>query len=151
MTTRNELSNEIPGFGGMFFDAAGNLVAYLTDIAQAEAARTVLARVLASPDFRGRQVGPLAAPRPAAEADIVLRQGRYSLLELQRWREQLRPTLGIPGAVSIGIDAPYNRLLIGIADATARAQVERALTRAAVPPDAVFVVDTPPARSRSDA
>lgn len=122
-----QLAREVPGFGGYYRDAAGNLNVVLTNpAAQGEAARAALAPVLESGRGRG----------------MIMRQGGYDFAQLQGWREQVDPVvLGIDGVVFTDVNEVTNRVEIGISDAAARAHVRGAVSGLSIPRAALALVD----------
>lgn len=120
-----QLSREIPGFGGYYRDAAGNLNVVLTNpAAQGERARGALAPVAG----RGR--------------GMIMRQGRYDFAQLQGWRQQVDPVvLGIEGVAFTDINEVTNRLEIGISDAAVRDRVRQTVSRLSIPQAALGLVE----------
>jgi hypothetical protein len=62
-------------------------------------------------------------------------------LELAAWRDELFEVLGVDGVVSLDLDEKRNRVVVDVADPTARVVVARMIRDASVPPDAVLVED----------
>jgi hypothetical protein len=122
-----QLAREIPGFGGYYRDAQGNLVVMLTNpAAQGQAARDALAPVVGA--GRGRS--------------MVMRQGQYDFAQLQGWREQVDAVvLGMAGVAFTDVNEVTNRVEIGIFDATGRDLVRQAVSRLTIPQAALALVD----------
>lgn len=128
-----QLAHDVPGFGGYFFDANGDLNVYLTDLKQEPAARAAVADVA-----RNRSHGPWAAP-----AKIVVRRGDFDFKQLSDWRARFAAA-GLTGVTMIDTDESRNRIAIGVADNAAMARVLSQLAAAGVPRDAAVVEIVPP-------
>lgn len=87
-------NDQIPGFGGFFYDEAGLPTVHLLDPANDGAARETFG------------------------VDIQVRQGAWELRQLAEWKSGLIPLLSLPGAVLLDIDEERNRLYIAL-DVTA--------------------------------
>ncbi|HEX6747253.1 MAG TPA: hypothetical protein VF092_08120 [Longimicrobium sp.] len=132
-----ELSRQVPGFGGYFFDSQGDLNVYLTDLRQEAAARSAVADVAAG--RAGSAVHPFT--RPAATR---IRQGEYDFVQLNAWRERLREAFSISGVQSLDADEAANRVRVGVTSAEAGARVRALAERAGVPAGALVVrVESP--------
>lgn len=133
---RHNLAKEVPGFGGYFYDRAGNMHVYLTDLKQSRRARAKL-----QPIMRARPSDYITEPdgRPR----IILHQGRYDFPQLAAWRDLLRQhIMGRPNIVTLGIDIRVNAISVGVfmseADVTER-YVRELLRSLPIPTDAVTV------------
>lgn len=127
-------ARRIPGLAGYHFGPDGDLVVSLTDPAQAEHARTVLAGVAA----RGR--GGRVHVRPA----------RYAYLQLRGWRDEWSGRILEVADVSfVDLDEAANQVVVGIAQPQARARVLELLRGAQVPVPAVGFSQAGLASSRS--
>lgn len=117
------MNQEIPGFGGLFYDREGFPTVYLTDPGDA--------RALA-------KLGP----------DVRVLRGDFEFAELRNWRHELRSSvLALPGVVSLDVDETTNRIRIGFDDqlaARSARQVARHLARLGVPGDAVVFESVEP-------
>lgn len=119
-------NDEIPGFGGFFYDEAGLPTVHLLDPENAGAARETFG------------------------ADVQVRQGAWEFRQLAEWKSGLIPLLSLPGAVLLDIDEELNRLRIAL-DATAedreanRERLERELIFSGVPREALVVDEIEPA------
>ncbi len=129
-----QIARDIPGFGGFFFDQAGNLVAYLKDRNQRDAAVRAL-----EPLLRTRPRGA-ARETFGTQPEVVIRDGQYDFLELAAWRDEaVLPVLEIPGANWMDLDEGRNRVAIGIESASVRERVEARLAQLGVPREAVII------------
>lgn len=107
----------IPGLGGYYFDDSGDLVVYVTDPAQAEAARAALAEV--SGRGRGR---------------ILIRPALYTFIQLAAWRDAWSDRiLDVRGVSFLDLDEAANRIVVGTAEAAARERVLGLLRESEIP------------------
>jgi hypothetical protein len=124
-----EIARSVPGFGGLAVDESGVLVAYLTDISQADAVRFVIE------PYRLNAV----ANGAVEDAVVVVRQARFEFLDLLYWRDLITvPVLSVPGVSMLDLAEQYNRLLVGTYDDHARIEVADLLRYAGIPEDAVL-------------
>ncbi|HET7322132.1 MAG TPA: hypothetical protein VFI96_06530, partial [Longimicrobiaceae bacterium] len=120
----------IPGFGGLSYGPDGELLVYLTDLAQSKAAEAALAQLADNSHAGGPKSGT-----------ITIRQGRYDFFQLQGWRDHLTdPLLNIPGVASLDLDEGENRLTVGLADPSAQALAQEKLREFGIPLEAVAFV-----------
>ncbi|MBC7790180.1 MAG: hypothetical protein H7Z74_09570 [Anaerolineae bacterium] len=138
----SRLAAQIGGFGGMYFDASGKLNVYVKSQPGASATRS--ADVVAALRTLG---GRAVQDRLRRTADVVMQEGRYDYVELQRWKGQLNTVFGARGVVFTDIDEAQNRLRIGITDDASEQEVVRALSGAGIPRDAVIIGRTSPMRN----
>lgn len=138
-----QIARDVPGFGGMFYDEAGNLHVYMTK-GQLQAAGTaeIKGKLGRSLRARGREV-------PAAHR-MVLREGEHDFVQLYRWHQELTPVVGLQGVVLTDIDERRNRLHVGVETGVSAAHVEQALQMAGVPLDAVEIELVEPIVPESD-
>lgn len=126
----NELARyaeQVPGFGGLFYDADGKPNVYLADLSRASQIR-------------------------ALGDDVRVLQGEYDFRQLLGWRAELRELLSRPDVVMIDVDERHNRVLVGfdleksahglVAEADLRGEIERR----GVPVEAVRVQAVEPIR-----
>jgi hypothetical protein len=122
------IEQEIPGFGGFFYDEQDRLNVFLKDTG-----------------------GPAAAAFREVDPGVVLRRGDYGFGELAAWRRELRQVLALPGVVSLDVDEATNRIRIGM-DSRARTKsldrdrLERELLFGEAPRQAVVVEEVEPIR-----
>lgn len=103
-----QMGKAIPGFGGMFYDAAGYPTVYLRD-PQAKAALGALKSL-------GR--------------DVRVLRGDYDFEQLVTWKRSLRSLLGQPGVVYLDADEASNRVVVGIdASFQAKSRVREGLDK----------------------
>lgn len=117
------MNQEIPGFGGLFYDAAGFATVYLTDPSDT--------RALA-------ELGP----------DVRVLKGDFQFVELRAWRHELRSAvLALPGVVTLDVDEASNRVRVGVDHelaAIAGRRVAAQVARLGIPAGAVVVETVEP-------
>jgi hypothetical protein len=137
------LSDEVPGFGGLYYDAAGRLHIFLASAATLAAHRADLVQFvqqLRRGDARGRET---------ASADIdaaVVHVGRYSARELLTvYRGAMLKALpAVQDLSTTDIDETTNRIAIGVTTEAAVIAARAQLLAAGIPDDMVEVhVETP--------
>jgi len=130
-----KVAQQVPAFGGLFFDEHGQLTIYLTDTAPSvvAAAEAAIRSVFGDGELRA---GPIR---------VLL--GKYGFLQLYEWRESIRrdiiPT--IPGVVFLDIYDSKNQLAIGVETMEIAHEVERMLEKLGVPREAVSIEKAEPA------
>lgn len=126
----------VPGFGGYFLAGDGSPTVYLTDPTQRAAAEQALAGFLTSRGFTA--------------ADLSVRQGQYSYLQLDAWYRQARPgAFAVSGIVLGDVDEAHNRIRFGAVDATAVAGVRNVLAGLGIPAAAAVVEQRAPIQALS--
>lgn len=135
------LSATLNGFGGFYFDDAGNLHVVLTDQSQAGAARLALTPVLSA---RPRWY----SGRPAANPQIIVEAGEFAFPDLARWRDSaVSAILGkVEGATFVDLDERRNRVTIAAENEAAAARITRRAAAAGIPPGIVNVTVRGPIR-----
>lgn len=131
------LSDQIPGFGGIFLDERGRIAVYLVKgevtTLSAQQIGAAIARALGW-DEPGLRAG-----------DIRILPGQYSFRQLKEWSDRLLPhVLEIQGVVLTDIDEARNRLRIGVEDEAAAEAVRETLVSLGVPREAVIVEEVEP-------
>lgn len=145
------LSTLVKGFGGMYFDASGNLNVYLTPLEMLEASRATelaksrvkaaLTRVFGE-DVSMRYKNKAANVTPT----IQFISGQYTTAQLAEYRDQVVQALEQMDATYIDLDEGRNRVTIGIAAESMRAKVAAAIDLAKLPQDAIRIVVSPVAK-----
>jgi hypothetical protein len=130
-----ELAREVPGFGGYYFSASGELSVVVTDPARADAVRDAVAR------RAPRHGAPAGDLEPASAIRVV--KGDYGFDQLADWNQRLIPLLG-QGVVFTDADEVANRVRVGVADDATAARVRGELARLGVPREAVIVEHAAP-------
>ncbi len=114
----------VPGLGGYYFGADGDLVVNLTPAADVAAAQAALASVARRGSGRVR-----ASP------------ATYTFLQLQAWRDALvEQVVDISGVTFLDLDEVANRVAVGIAEPRARGAVLEVARAAGLPAAAVSLV-----------
>lgn len=116
------LNEELPGFGGLFFDAAEGLHVYMVG-GQADGVA----------EFFG--------------TGVQVHVADYEFAQLQSWRESMRSLLSLPGVVYLDVDEKQNRVRVGIDRAQAglvTRKLESGLAGLQVPREAVRFEETDP-------
>ena len=126
------LEHNLPGFGGVFMDGDGKMVAILTDLRQRGRATAELAKNAAIFGASPKARGDVAAGR------IEFRQGQFSVSQLVDWQEQISRVLtGMRGFQSVGVVKRINRVRIGITRGMELGPFEARLREIGVPREAV--------------
>ncbi|HEX8905092.1 MAG TPA: hypothetical protein VF771_09645, partial [Longimicrobiaceae bacterium] len=120
---------EVPGFAGFYLDTDGTPVIRLKDQAQRGAAQRYLAQEIAAA-HRGRLA---MAPRQPK-----FLPAEYDFAQLKQWADALTPLISQRGDVYlVDVDEVNNRVLLGVADATATGAVRAEAARLGIPANAV--------------
>ena len=117
---------QVPGFGGYYFDPDGVLNIYLLDPTQgaAERARAVLAETFHGGGFASAKVRPV--------------QGQYDYVQLNTWFKRLSGLVRGGREVSmLAVSGMKNRLTVGVVTARARRSTEQKIRKAGVPLEAI--------------
>jgi hypothetical protein len=130
------IAEELPGFGGMYYDEAGTLNVVMAG----DALRMSTAAVASA-----LQAGATVLGVPAAELQAMsLQQGQYDFLTLRQIHSRLGSVFSISGVVYTDVDEVANRVRIGIEEGVSEAQIEQELQRLGVPREAVIISITEP-------
>jgi len=121
---------EAPGLAGFYLESDGTPVVLLTDPGQRGAVQRYLATELAH-TRRGRHAH--------APQQVRFVKAAYDFAQLKGWSEQLEPMLSRPDVYLIDVDEAHNRVLLGVADATATGAVRAEAARLGIPAAAVAV------------
>jgi hypothetical protein len=120
---------EVPGFAGFYLQTDGTPVIRLKDQAQRGAAQRYLAQEIAAA-HRGRLA--MARQQP------VFASAEFDFAQLKGWAEQLTQLMQQRGDVYlVDVDEVNNRVLLGVADATATGAVRAEAARLGIPANAV--------------
>ena len=125
----HKLSQQIKGFGGYYFDEAGNMVALLADGADEKMAYELLYPIL-------RARTPTARERGGGT--LVLQKAQYSFLDLAAIRDRASdPVLDIEEVQYTDLDEIRNRFVVGVSGPSAQEQALKVLREQGVPLEAV--------------
>lgn len=134
------LAKQIPGFAGMYYDQAGKLnvqVARQGGIAARGA--DVMGRL--------RSVGGSAVQRRLRTGGAVMREAKYDFGQLAGWKSRLGRVFQVKGVVYTDIDEAANRLRIAIQPGASQRDVERVVSQAGIPREAVLISRMSPIRA----
>jgi hypothetical protein len=126
-----QIERQVPGFGGMYYDDAGDLVIYLKDLKLADAARAAVK------PYKSRGKYGLMDPRTPA-AEIRFRQGQFSFIELNNYYRWIA-AWQLPGVFPTDVDESLNHVEVSVQDTEARQVLLAALERARIPRQAIFI------------
>ena len=154
-----EMGKQVPGFGGMYVDASGNLIVYLKqgqlekavaipDVAQA-ALRSALEKVFGADTSRHVSVPHNGKP-VTTNPQIQFIAGNYSITELNGWYPDVQLALDIPEVLFTDIDEAKNRITIGIQNESARQAVHTALANSGIPARALNIEVLAPTTSQAN-
>lgn len=127
---------QLPGYGGRYYDSAGNLSVYVVDTTLRAKAIALFTPIL-------------KAHRPGGPGHVIVRQGQYDIGQLQQWLLRLAEGGSIAGLVEKGVDQAHNRIDIGIdraQESQGRSDLARALAATGIPAQAVIVTATQPVK-----
>jgi hypothetical protein len=124
---------EIPGYAGDWYEGDTRVVA-LTDMAQEGRARQVLAASFADAE-------PTHHDESKTGGGTEFVKAEFDFLSLRKWRDSSAdPVLDIKGTTFIDLDENANRVTVGIADESHRAEVQDRLKKSGVPLEATEIV-----------
>jgi hypothetical protein len=136
------IATEVAGFGGMFYDEAGDLNVYIArGQLQAAEEHQVKAQLGRSLQSRGHAMPPAS--------QVVLVEAEHDFLHLATLNQRMLPVLTVPGVVFTDIDESQNRLRIGIEKDVSPAHIQHALQMLNVPLDMVALEVTEPIEMES--
>lgn len=138
-----ELAQQAPGFGGLFYDDAGRLNVYLKN----PAVRTQLEPTLVS--FLSRRDQALASAKRNEVARMNVLPARFDYVELATWYRQIASIFNTPGIILTDIDEVHNRLVLGVVSEAGRSTVAGKLRELGTPTGLVSIEKMPPVRVAS--
>jgi hypothetical protein len=131
------IAEQVPAFGGLFYDQMGQLTMYVMESEPnvQEAMNSVMAAL-----------GHLDKRITSVNAIRVL-PAQYNFSQLKRWHDHLfAPVFSVQGVVLTDVDEASNRVRIGVESLEAIAQVEERLAELGIPREAVLIEQTEPIR-----
>jgi len=129
------IAQEVPGFGGFFYDETGTLNVHMTGVQTLSTAQVASA-------LRDRLV---RLPIDASELQgMRVREARYDFIQLDAMHREATPVLSLPGVVFTDADEGANRVRIGVESSAAEAAVRDAIAMAGIPSEAVIIELTAP-------
>lgn len=136
----HQLSEEIGGFGGYWWDSQGNLHVNITDIARKDAAKAAVSAIFA-------RYRPSAHVTAGANRTIIVHAARFNFKQLSAWRDDLFKDIAALGGVqSIGVNERLNRVTVGVVTNSPVNAVQAIAERIGIPRDGLTVFVEPPAR-----
>lgn len=139
-----DLAQQVPGFGGLYYDSLGTPVVVVTDLAQAAQLQAPLTALI-------QRLGPpVSGLRPIQEMRLV--RGQYDFAQLASWYSAFNQgATGARGLVTLtDINEVANRIDIGVRDDAARATVLAEITRLGIPASVIHVSVSPPDTLRQE-
>ncbi len=126
-----EIANEVPSFGGFWFNEKDQIVVAVTDLADFERVAGMIPRYL-------------GAHQPTG---YVAMQVERSFADLARFRAVLRaPAFARQGVVSLGVKESANRVEVGITDPGVEATVRGLARGLGIPDEALVIARVPEPR-----
>jgi hypothetical protein len=133
----NQLNKLIPGFGGLFISQSGKFTIYLTDPdAQKAKAEEVLSHSEPITKALARIRSEGDKFKSAAVANMVIKKGKYTFLELRTWDRQIPR---VDGVYETGIDQSKNKVSIGVKGKAVKDKIIKKLGELNIPRDAVAI------------
>jgi len=135
----SELVDQIPGFGGFFYDDDGTLTVRLTDPGTLNASRVKVQEFLGK---RARGNATRLTQIAGDAARMRVQPARYDFRQLLAWyRSAVVPGIGGEREVTMtDVDERRNRIVIGVAETGMIGPMQQRVAALAVPPDAVEVI-----------
>lgn len=139
-----KVAEKSPAFGGLYFDENGDLNVYLTNPkakGQVQASiRSVFGQQLinAHPSVSKRFIGK----NTISPDDFIVRKGKYSIKNLQRWKKQASQAFAFEETIFIDLDESRNRITIGLSDLNQKQSITNALINANIPSEALNFVES---------
>jgi hypothetical protein len=130
-----EVAQQVPTFGGMFFDENDNNILYLYLLNPTQ--KAMVERAIAA--VFGPRLPGLIPPQ-----EVRVLQGQYSFLQLKQWHDRMMALFTLPGVLMIDIDDNKNRLKVGVKSIDMRDIVEQELDKLGIPREAVTIEETRP-------
>ena len=128
-----QLARLVPGFGGYFFDAEGNVHVYLTDLSRQGDIRQELRHLIERPRKRPSRNRPR----------IIIHRGLFDFRQLASWRNELFRA-GFRALHSIDVDEAENSVRVGVTRAGGAAVIMDLAGRLAMPRTALRIEISPP-------
>jgi hypothetical protein len=146
------IAEQLPGFGGVFFDDNGDLNVYMAETQEELAkirletgkVKNALANVFGD-DFllQGSNIHS-NSQKAQSPSQIKIIKGDYDIVQLYKWRTRLNQVLSLPGVISTDLNEGKNRLVVGVESLKMRQQIKSILVRLLIPKEAVIIEKTEP-------
>lgn len=131
VTDQARLGAELPEFGGLFLDDAGNATVYVTDMGKAEEVRA--------------RLGGLAREHGLRVDDIQVAPAQFSYAQLNdAFARATHAAMPLTGSVFTDLDEAQNRVVVGVDNPARINGVRTALARAGLAAGSFDVVVTKP-------
>ncbi len=131
------LAEELPGFGGLFFDSTGQLIIRLKDQSLLDSFKPRITQFLTR-DAGGNAA--FVAERMEQVAAARAQEAQYDFRQLHTWYQQVVAIAGGAEGVTMGdIDEVRNRVVVGVANSSRIASMEEAVARLGIPSGVVIV------------
>lgn len=125
-----KIAEQIPGFGGMFYDENGQLTVYVTQ--SAPGAQPMAEARIAAVLSNNNQL--------AATGPLRVVAGQYEFLQLKGWHDRMQSdVLGADGVILIDVDERNNRLRIGVQKQEQQGAVKEQIAKLGIPEAAINV------------
>jgi hypothetical protein len=123
---QEDLAAQLPGFGGFYLDQNGRPTVFLLNTGLRDQAAQL--------------VGPFLRSQGLDQTGLIVRQGQYPYLQLDRWfHAATSEILGLSGTVMVDLDEATNRVRVGISDPGALVQARAALLKLGIPEAGVIL------------
>jgi hypothetical protein len=106
------LGQQLSGFGGFFFDDAGQLNVVLTEKHPVEEIQAAIVNVFGKDSFERAPTERNKEQPSDPLANIKIIEGKYSVLELLTWRDQSIDILSLEQVISLDMDEARNRIVV---------------------------------------
>lgn len=142
-----EVAEQIPDFGGLFFDEEGNPNVYLQDPdpSRVDQVESTLREVFGD-DVLKRGDSP---HRPVEDPQTELLEGNFRMDNLLTWYDRIPQVFTIEEVVLLDLDERENRLTVGVTDLDVSENVEGTLEDLEIPREAVSIVKAKPIQSEN--
>jgi len=130
------IAQEIPGFGGWYYDAAGTLNVIMVPAMRSMAEGEVQVRLASHLQAMGQD--------PASAHTAMFRPGEYDFIQLNAIHRQVMSVLSLAGVVYTDADEVLNRVTVGVENAAAAEAVEQALAMLDVPRGGIVLLESGP-------
>lgn len=136
------VARQVPGFGGFWFDSAGNHHVYLVNRGDSSRARSALFDVFGKNPSFARDLG--------SPHRLIVEQGKYDFRELLTWMRMLSQQFHrVEGYQSLAIRHKLNKVRAGVVSLAAKKQLESIAAELGIPDDALIIVVEEPIKYSS--
>lgn len=141
-----EVAEQIPGFGGLFFDEEGNPNVYLLepDPSRVDQVESTLRGVFGD-DVLERGDSP---HRPVEDPQTELLEGNFRMDNLLTWYDRIPQVFTVDEVVLTDLNERENRLTVGVTDLDVSERIDSILTNLEIPREGVSIVKAEPPRPK---